>query len=188
MDLGLAAELAFGTDFARDARHFASERVELVDHRVDGVFESRISPRDVDGDLLREVAVGDGGRHFGDVADLRGEVAGHRVDRVGEIFPRAGDACDGGLAAELSFGTDLARDARYFRCESVELVDHRVDRVFELEDLTAHVDGDLLREVAVGDGGRDVGDVADLDVRLPAIELTESVKSFHVPATPSTSA
>jgi hypothetical protein len=44
----------------------------------------------------------------------------------------------------------------------VELVHHRVDRVLELEDLALDVDGDLLGEVAVGDGGGDFGDVADL--------------------------
>ena len=43
--LGLAAELAFGADLARDARHLAGERVELVDHRVDGVLELRGSRR-----------------------------------------------------------------------------------------------------------------------------------------------
>ena len=54
------------------------------------------------------------------------------------------------------------RDARHFRGERVELIDHRVDGVLQLEDLAAHVDGDLLRQVAVGDRGRDVGDVAHL--------------------------
>ena len=43
-----------------------------------------------------------------------------------------------------------------------ELVDHRVDRVLQLGDLAAHVDGDLLREVAVRDCGRDLRDVAHL--------------------------
>ena len=33
---------------------------------------------------------------------------------------------------------------------------------FEQQDLAAHVDGDLLRQVAAGDGGRDLGDVAHL--------------------------
>ena len=37
--LGLAAELAFGADFARHARHFGGETVELVHHRVDGVLQ-----------------------------------------------------------------------------------------------------------------------------------------------------
>ena len=70
-----------------------------------------------------------------------------------------------------------------------ELVDHRVDRVLELEDLALDVDRDLLRQVAVGDRGRDLGDVAHLggEVRRPC-KLTLSVRSFHVPETPFTSA
>ncbi len=50
------------------------------------------------------------------------------------------------------------------------------------------VDGDLLREVAVGDGRRDVGDVAHLggEVRGEAVDVV--VRSFHVPETPLTSA
>ena len=36
---GLTAELALGADLARHARHLAGERVELVDHRVDGVLD-----------------------------------------------------------------------------------------------------------------------------------------------------
>ncbi len=63
-------------------------------------------------------------------------------------LPRAADAFDLGLAAELTFGADLARDARDLGREASKLVDHRVDRVLELEDLAADVDGDLLREVA----------------------------------------
>ena len=35
---GLAAELAFGADLARDAGHLRGEAVELIDHRVDGVL------------------------------------------------------------------------------------------------------------------------------------------------------
>ncbi len=162
LHLCLAAELAFGADFARDARHFGGEGVELVDHRVDGALELEDFAAHVDRDLLREVALGDGRRHFGDIADLRREIAGHRVDRVGEIFPGAGDAFHRRLAAELAFGADFARDARHFGGERVELIDHRVDRVFELENFAFHVDGDLLGEIALGDGGGDLGDVADL--------------------------
>ena len=88
--------------------------------------------------------------------------AGHRVDRVGEVLPRAGDARHFGLTAELPFGADLARHARDFRGERAELIDHRVDRVLQLEDLAERFGGDLLREVAVRDRGRDLGDVAHL--------------------------
>ena len=87
LHLGLAAELAFGADLARHAGDFRGERAELIDHRVDGVLQLEDLAADVDGDLLREVAVGDGGGDLGDVADLRGQVAGHRVDVVGEVLP-----------------------------------------------------------------------------------------------------
>ena len=39
LDVGLAAELAFGADLAGHAGDFGGERAELVDHRVDGVLE-----------------------------------------------------------------------------------------------------------------------------------------------------
>ena len=61
----------------------------------------------VDGDLLGQVALGHRGGDLGDVAHLVGEVAGQLVHRVGEVLPRAGDALDLGLAAELALGADL---------------------------------------------------------------------------------
>ena len=48
------------------------------------------------------------GGHLGDVADLAGQVARHRVDRVGEVLPGARDRGDLGLAAELALDADLA--------------------------------------------------------------------------------
>ena len=116
----------------------------------------------VDGDLLREVAVRDRGRDLGDVAHLARQVGRHQVHVVGEAAPGAADAFDLGLAAEAALGADLARDARDLVGERRELVDHRVDRVLQLEDLAACVDGDLLRQVALRDRGRDLGDVAHL--------------------------
>ena len=125
-------------------------------------LSSSTSPLHVDGDLLREVAVRDGGRDVGDVAHLLGERERHAVHRLGEAAPRAADAFDLRLAAELALGADLARDARDLGGERGELVDHRVDRVLQLGDLALDVDGDLLRQVAVRDGGRDLRDVAHL--------------------------
>ena len=160
--LRLPAELAFGADLARHARHFRREGVELIDHRVDGVLQLEDFALHIDGDLARQVAARDGRGHFGDVAHLAGEVAGHGVDVVGQVLPRAGDARHLRLSAEFSFGADLARHARHFAGEAVELVDHRVDRFLQLQDLAAHVDRDLLRQVAAGDGGRHIGNVAHL--------------------------
>jgi hypothetical protein len=54
---------------------------------------------------------------------------------VGEVLPRARDAAHLGLTAELALGADLAGDARHLGGERAELVDHRVDRVLQLEDL-----------------------------------------------------
>ena len=105
-----------------------------------------------------------------------------------KILPRAGDAWHIRLAAELAFGADFARDAGHFRSETVQLIDHRIDGVLELENFALHVDGDLSRKVAAGDGGGDFGDVAHLAVRFDAIEFTLSVRSFQVPATPGTTA
>ena len=47
----LAAELAFGADFARHARDFRSERAELIHHRVDGVLELENFAARIDRDL-----------------------------------------------------------------------------------------------------------------------------------------
>src|SRR5207247_322384 len=128
-DFGLAAEFAFRADFAGHARHFGGERVQLVDHGIDGVLEHGDIVFEVDGDFAGWIAFGHGGGDAGDVADLGGEVAGHRVDAVGEIFPGAPDAFDFGLAAEFAFGADFAGHARHFGGERVQLVDHGIDGV-----------------------------------------------------------
>ncbi len=78
-------------------------------------FSSRISPRTSTVILRRQVAVGHGRGHFGDVADLGRQVAGHGVDRIGQILPHAADALHLRLAAELAFGSHFARHARHFR-------------------------------------------------------------------------
>src|SRR6185295_3514309 len=160
--LRLAAKLALGADLAGDAGHFGGEAVELIDHRVDGVLELENLTLHVDGDLLGKVALGDGGGHFGDITDLAGQVVGHQIDVVGEVLPRAGDAFDTGLAAELALGADLARHAGHFGGETVQLIDHRVDGVFEFEDFALHLDRDLLGQVAASNGSGHFGDIAHL--------------------------
>src|SRR5690606_24853981 len=105
--LGLPAELAFGAHFTSDTRRVRSKRVELVHHRVDGVLELQDLALHVHGDLLVQLTAGHGGRHVGDVADLGRQVAGHRVDVVGEVLPDTADALHVGLPAELAFGADF---------------------------------------------------------------------------------
>src|SRR5262249_27093140 len=127
--LRLASELPFGADFARDPRDLGGEGVQLVHHGVDGVLELESVAFNVDGNLAGEVSSGHSGGHFGNIAHLAGKVRGHKVDVVGQVLPRAGDAGNARLAAQLPFGADFARDTGYFSREAVELVHHGVDGV-----------------------------------------------------------
>src|SRR5262249_55093972 len=113
LDVGLPAQPPFRADLAGHARHLGGERPQLVDHRVDRVFQLQNLALAVYGDLLGEVARGDGGGHRGDVAHLAGQVAGHEVDGVGQVLPDAADALDVGLPAQDALGADLARHARH---------------------------------------------------------------------------
>src|SRR5262249_40434518 len=63
----------------------------------------------LDGDLLRQVAVGDRGGDERDVAHLVGQVAGEHVDGVGQLPPGAGHPGHPGLAAQLPLDAHLAR-------------------------------------------------------------------------------
>src|SRR5439155_773916 len=93
---------------------------------------------------------------------LVGQVARHRVDAVGEVLPGARHAAHFRLAAQFSVRPHFSRYAGDFGGEGVELIDHDVDRLFQLQDLAPGVGGNLLGEVAVGDGGCDFGYVAHL--------------------------
>src|SRR5207248_1206465 len=152
-------------------------RSELVDHRVDGLLQLGHLAPGLDGDLLGEVAPGHGRRDLGDVADLAGEVPGQLVDVVGERLPGAGDPGHLGLAAEAALGADLAGHPGDLVGEAAELVDHGVDGALELEDLTPHLDEDLLREVAVGHGGGALGDVLPMagEVRGQLVDVVGEV-------------
>ena len=113
--------------------------------------------------ILRDkIAFGHGGRHFGDVADLRGQIGRHGIDVVRQILPRAGHAAHFRLAAEISFRADFARHARHFGGKSVQLVHHRVDGVFQLQNFAFHVHRDFAGQVAFGHGRGHFRDVADL--------------------------
>ena len=160
--LRLAAELAFRSHFACHARYFAGERVELVHHGVNRVFEFENFALHVHRDLARQVAAGHGRRHLGDVAHLRREISGHGVHRIGQVLPRAGHAGHHGLPSQSAFRAHFARHARHFRGKGPQLVHHRVDGLFELQNFAAHIDGDLAGKVAARNGGRYFRNVAHL--------------------------
>jgi hypothetical protein len=47
------------------------------------------------------------------------------------------------LAAQLAIGADFARHARDFAGERIELVNHGVDRVLQLQNFALHVHRDF---------------------------------------------
>src|SRR5207248_10795772 len=95
-------------------------------------------------DRPRQVAAGNGGRNLGDCTHLRRQVSGELVDVLGQVTPRAGNTGNFGLTTELAFRTHFARNTGHLCGVRRQLVDHRVDRVLQFEDLALRVDGDLL--------------------------------------------
>ena len=97
-----------------------------------------------------------------------------RVDRIGQILPDAANAGHIRLPAEFAFRADFLRHAGDFRSEAAELVDHRVDRVLQLENFAARIDRDLAGQVASGNGRRHLRDVADLRGQVAGHEVDAS--------------
>ena len=116
-DQCLSTQFAFGTDIARHARNLACERVQLVHHRVDGVLQFQNFTFHIDRDLARQVAFRNRRRHLGDVANLSGQVPGHRVYGIRKVFPSSGDAGHVGLASQSAFAAHFARHTGHFRSE-----------------------------------------------------------------------
>ncbi len=167
----LAAQFSFRTYFAGHARYFTREAVELIDHGVDGVLQLQDFAFYVDCDFARQIPTGNGRRYFGDVTHLTGKVSGHRVDRVGKIFPRSGHARHVRLPSQTALAAHLACHARDFAREAVELVHHGVQSFFELQDFAADVHCDLAGEVSAGDGRRHFGDVTYLACQVAGHEV-----------------
>ena len=112
--MGLTAEFALSADFARDAGYFASEGVELIHHRVNGVLEFKNFAFYVYRDLARQIAASHGRSHFSNVSHLSREVSGHGVDGVRKILPSSRHSRDNGLAAEFAVSANLAGYTRHF--------------------------------------------------------------------------
>src|SRR5207245_2062177 len=159
---GLATEAALDADFPGHGGDLLGEGGQGAGHLVDGFRQGGNLPLGLEDDFGPQVTVGDRRHHPGDAAHLVGQVAGHHIYVVGEVLPDAGPTLDVGLPAQLAIGADLAGHARDLAGEGVQLVDHGVDRVLELQDLAPDVNGDLLGQVALGHRGGDFGDVAHL--------------------------
>ena len=191
-------EIALALEHVGEAREVGLEPVllfvairretEIVDHRVDVVFELGDFAARIDLDRPGQVALGHGGRHFGDRAHLRREVRGQQIDVTGQVLPRAGGARArwpdrrDGLRRRLR-ARRSSPDRR--RCQRVG---HVVDGLGQRRDLALRLHGELLRRSPLATAVTTFTMPRTCSVRLAAMTLTVSVKSFHVPATPGTSA
>ena len=87
-------------------------------------------------DFFGEITFGHGGRHVGDVSHLIGEVVGHQVHIVGEVFPDAGHPFDSSLPAKFTLSSHLPGYPGHLVGESVQLSDHPVADLGCPEELT----------------------------------------------------
>lgn len=101
----------------------------------------------MDGDLPRQIALGDRRRHQGDVPHLRGQPIRHGVDGVREVLPGTGHSSHLGLSAQLALGTHLDRDPRHLLGECRQLIDQVVDRTGHLQELAAQRSHGLVGRV-----------------------------------------
>src|SRR5207247_71601 len=170
--------------------------LQVTDHLVDVVLQGCDLAARLDRDRARQIALGHRGRHLGDGAHLRRQVGGELVHVVGQMLPRARRARHARLAPELPLDTNQPRHRRHLIREGGELVDHAVDGVREGRDLALPLDRSAAWQVALPVPRHTAAAPAVVTaamlrtwpVRLPAMKFTLSVRSFHVPATPGTTA
>ena len=154
----LTAQPALGAHLAGHPGHLVAERRQLVDHRVDGRLQlqdlARARPR-------RSSWTGRRGRPRwspGDVAHLAGQVGRHAVHRLGEVLPRARTPGTRAWPPRMP-SVPTSRATRVTSSPNADSVSTIVLMVSaSCGDLAPRLDGDLLGQVAVGDGGGDRGD------------------------------
>ena len=173
----LTTQAALHADLAGHRGHLIREGGERVGHVVDGLGQRRNLALGGHRQILFQVPVGQRRHHLHDAAHLFGEIGGHDVDGVGEVLPGAGDPGHLCLTAQATLGADFARHARDLAGKTVELVDHGVDGVLELEDLALHVHRDLARQIAARHRRGHFGDVAYLrgEIRRQQIHVVGQI-------------
>jgi hypothetical protein len=151
----LTAELSFRPYLSRNPSHLGGKRTELINHRVDGVFQFEKFAFDIDGNFLRQIAVSDGAGDASNVTNLTGQVAGHQVYVIGEILPGTRQTSYGGLTAQIALRAHLPGDPGNLRSKRTQLIDHRVYRAGGAEELafegtTFHFDRHHLGKISLG--------------------------------------
>jgi len=134
-----------------------------------------------DREVLFEIAMATAGHHLDDARAPAPSGWRHHVDCVGQIRPRAGNP---GTAAgrRAAFVPTSTRHTGHFRGEGIELINHRVDGVLQLEDFRPSRPTVICAEVAAARRRCHLGDVAHLSRQWRrAGDVVGQV--FQVPAT-----
>ena len=87
----LPAELAFDADLAGDGRDLIGECRERVNHFVDRFGQFRNLAFGFQNQFAFQIAVRDVCHDLGNTAHLIGQVAGHEIDVVRQVFPCSGN-------------------------------------------------------------------------------------------------
>ena len=105
--------------------------------------------------------------------------------RVCQVFPGAAYACYFRLATQFAFRSYLDVPPRYLGGKGVQLVDHRVDRFFQLEDFSFYVHRDFTERSPLA-----TAVVTSAIFRTWPVRYwpsgSRAVRSFHTPPTPTT--
>src|SRR5207237_9344913 len=98
-------------------------------------------------------------------------IASDRIHVVGEILPRTTDTRHFCLPAQLTLSSYFARNTGYFRRKRAELINHRVDRILELENLSTRVSRDFPRQISARNRCGNVSDVSHLTSEIARHEI-----------------
>ena len=150
-DRGGLTELALGADLAGNSGHLGDEPVELVDHGVDRVLQLEHLAADVGGDLLAQVAVGDGADDALHLAGRTHQVVDQAVDRFDAPGPALGRSSEHDALRELALLADHLADARELRAECLVGDDDVVEAVGDLAGHARPFERHPGREVAALD-------------------------------------
>ena len=158
----MSAEPSFDADLARDCRHLIGKEGQRCRHIVDRFGQGGHLTLGLDGEILYKVAICDCSHDFHDAAHLFREIGCHHVDGVSEILPSTCHARNSCLATQPTLRSDFAGDAGNLGGKGIQLIDHRIDGVFQFQYFPLYRNRDLARKVAAGDGSRHLRDVAHL--------------------------
>jgi len=154
---GLPAKDPFCSHFPGHSGYLIGEDVQGIHHGVNGFLQFGNFPFSLNGNFLGKVTFSHGRSHIGDLPNLRGQVGGHIVYVVRQVFPGSGHIGHFCLSAKDPFRTHFPCHPGHLIGKNVQGIHHLVDSVFQFGDFTFYINGDFLGKVAIGHRGCHIG-------------------------------